>query len=47
MQFAFICFKVVLVAYTHLKKSGKVKKFQYGQGKVREMSEKTVLGLPH
>jgi len=31
---------------THLKKSGKVREFQSGQGKVRKMSEKTVLSLP-
>jgi len=53
MQFAFMCFWVVLVSYnkrviTHLKKkSGKVREFQSGQKKVKKTLEKTVLVLPH
>jgi len=38
---------LLLYAFGVTNKSGKVSEFQSGQGKVREMSEETVLGLPH
>jgi len=44
-RFGSLPYKITFVT-THLKKSRKVREFQSGQGKVKEMSEKTVLGLP-